>query len=74
MLRLLTAATTSVALLVLTALPALAAAGTKPTPGKNDFLIGSMEQLVPTAIVGIVLAILAFVLMPADDTVEEDHH
>lgn len=74
MLRLLTAATTSVAMLVLTALPALAAAGTKPTPGKNDFLIGSMPQLVPTAVVGIVIAILAFTLMPGNDKVEEDHH
>lgn len=74
LLRTLTAVATSLAFLVLTALPALAAAGTKPDPDKNPYLIGSMEELVPTAIVGAVLAVIVVLIAPKRGEAQDDHH
>ena len=74
LLRTLSTAATSLVLLVLTALPALAAAGTKPD-ADEQYLIGSLEQLVPTAVVGVVVAVIAWVLLPSrKDVAEDDHH
>lgn len=73
--RMLSTAATSLVLLVLTALPAFAASGTKPDPEKNPFLVGSMDQLVTTAIVGLVVAVIAWILLPsAGAAAEDDHH
>lgn len=75
LLRTLTTTATSLVLLVLTALPALAAsAGTKPDPEAHPYVIGSLEQLGTTAIVGIVVAIIAFAMLPKKSTVAEDEH
>lgn len=72
--RTLSTAATSLVLLVMTALPALAASGTKPDPDKDPFLIGSMDQLVTTAVVGIVVAVIAWILLPSRDAAAEDDH
>lgn len=72
--RTLSTAATSLVLLVLTALPAFAASGTKPDPDKNPFLVGSMEQLITTAIVGIVVAVIAWILLPSKGAATEDDH
>lgn len=76
LLRILATGTTTVVLLVMTALPALAASGTKTDPASNPYLIGSIGELLTTFIVGVVVSIIAWVLMPASDAagVEEDHH
>lgn len=76
LLRTLTTVAISVALLAMTALPALAASGTKPDPTKDEFLVGSLDQLVTTAIVGVAVAVVAWVLMPAkgEAATEDDHH
>jgi len=74
--RLTTLATTAL-LLVLGALPASAAAGTQPTPGTHDGVIGSMEGLALAAALGIVLGIVTFLLLPkgaADEDSHDDHH
>lgn len=67
---------TAVVVLVMTALPALAAsAGTKPTAEADPYLIGSLEQLGTTAIVGIVVATIVWVMMPArSETADDEHH
>lgn len=69
-----TAATTLV-LLVLTALPAFAASGTKPDPSKDPYLVGSMDQLVTTAIVAVVVAVIAWILLPSNKgaAAHDDH-
>ena len=75
MLRTLTTTATSLVLLVLTALPALAAAaGTKPDPEANPYVTGSLEELGTTAIVGIVVAIIAFAMLPKKGAATEDDH
>ena len=74
-LRTLTTTATTLVLMVMTALPALAAsAGTKPDAETNPYLIGTLEQLGTTAIVGIVVAIIAFAMLPKKSTVAEDEH
>lgn len=70
--RLSTLAATAV-LLVLTALPASAAAGTQPTPGVHDGVIGSMQGLGLAAALGIVLGIVTFLLLPEGAADEDDH-
>ena len=72
--RTLSTAATTMVLLVLTALPALAAAATKPDPDKNPFLVASMDQLVTTAIVGVVVAVIAWILLPSKGAATEDDH
>lgn len=74
MLRTLSTTASTLLLLVLTALPALAASGTKPDPDENPFLIGSLEQLIPTAIVGFVVALIAWSLLPSRSAAEDEHH
>lgn len=72
--RLALTSTTTLVLLVMAALPALAAeAATKPTPGENDYLIGSMPQLYTTMIVGLVLGALAFADRPKSATIDDEH-
>lgn len=66
---------TSLLLLALTALPALASeAATKPTPGEDDFLIGSMPQLWTAMIVGLVLGAIVFAVRPKGPSDDDDHH
>jgi hypothetical protein len=74
--RTLTTLTSSMLLLVLTALPALAAAGTKPDPDTYPYLIGSMGQLITTAIVGIAVGIVGYAQLPkaAPEDTADDHH
>ena len=74
--RILTTTATTLVLLVLGALPAFAAAaGTAPDPAEDPYLIGSLEQLVTTAIVGIVVAVIAWALLPPKPAgAEDDHH
>ena len=76
LLRTLTTAATTVLLLVMTALPALAASGTKPDPEKNPYLVGSLGELLTVFIVGVVVSIIAWVLMPSKGAaaVEDEHH
>lgn len=76
LLRTLVTTATSVVLLVMTALPALAAsAGTKPSADADPYLIGSLEQLGTAAIVGFVIAIIVWVMMPEERrTAEDEHH
>lgn len=75
MLRTLVTIATTVVLLVMTALPALAAsAGTKPTAEADPYLIGSLEQLGTTSIVGFVVAIIAWVMLPATRETAPDEH
>ncbi len=76
LLRALVTTATSVLLLVMTALPALAAsAGTKPTADGNPYLIGSLEQLGTASIVGLVIAIIVWVMMePEAETADDEHH
>lgn len=64
-------------LFVLNALPAHAAAGTQPTPGKHDGVIGTMEGLGLAAALGIVLGVVTFLLLPkgaAGEDSHDDHH
>lgn len=74
--RTLTTAATAVVLLVATALPAMAAAGTKPDPDENPWLVGSLGELLTTFVVGVVVAVIAWALMPSkgEAAVEDDHH
>lgn len=72
--RTLTTAATALVLLVATALPALAASGTKPDADANPYLIGSLGQLVTVFIVGVVVSIIAWVLMPSREAAVEDEH
>ena len=76
LLRTLSTTATALVLLVLTALPALAASGTKTDPDANPFLVGSLDQLVPAAIVGVIVAVLAWTLLPSrgEAAAEDDHH
>lgn len=76
MLRAFVTTAITVVVLAMTALPAFAAsAGTKPTADADPYLIGSLEQLGTTAIVGIVVAIIIWVMMPArSETAEDEHH
>ena len=76
LLRTLSTLAASVVLLVLTALPALAAAGTKPDPDADPYLIGGLAELLPTAIVGVVVAVIAWTLLPSrkDVAAEDEHH
>lgn len=61
-------------LLMATALPALAAAGTKPDPDENPWLVGSLEQLTATAIVGVLVGFLVMALRaPGPDETDEGH-
>lgn len=73
--RTLTTTTTTLVLLVLGALPAFAAAGTKPDAAKDPYLIGSLDQLVTTAVVGVVVAAIAWALLPPRPAdAADDHH
>lgn len=72
--RTFTTLTSSLLLLVMTALPALAAGGTKPDPDKYPYMVGSMDQLVTTAIVGIAIGLFAFALLPKAEKTADDHH
>lgn len=76
LLRALLSMTTAALLVVMTALPALAAsAGTKPTQDDNPYLIGSLEQLGTAAVVGIALTVLVWVMLPAQaETADDEHH
>ena len=75
LLRALVTMTTAALLVVMTALPALASAGTRPTQEDNPYLIGSLQELGTAAIVGIVVAIIVWVLMPAAaETADDEHH
>lgn len=66
--------TTSLLVLAATALPALAAdAATKPKPGENDFLIGSLPELATAAVFGLVLGTLVFVDRPKGAIIDDDH-
>ena len=67
--------TTTVLLLAMTALPALAAeAVTKPTPEENPYLIGSLGELGTTTVVGILVGALAFALRSKGPVEADDHH
>ncbi len=72
--RLATTLASSLMLLALTALPALAAAGTKPDPVKDEYLIGSLGELGLAAAVGVGIGILAFLLLGKGPKVEDDSH
>ena len=74
--RILSTVATSMVLLAVTALPALAASGTKPDAETNPYLVGSLGQLLTAFIVGVVVAIIAWVLMPSRSAagVEDEHH
>lgn len=76
LLRALVTMTTAALLVVMTALPALAAsAGTKPTQDTNPYLIGSLKELGTASIVGVVVAIIVWVMMPArTETADDEHH
>ena len=76
LLRTLSTVATSLVLLALTALPAFAAAGTRPDPAANPYLVGSLGQLLTAFVVGVVVAIIAWVLMPSRGAaaVEDEHH
>lgn len=74
LLRLLTTAATSLLLLALTAFPALAAAGTKPTAEDGPYVVGSLEQLITTTIVGILIGVIAYTMLPRKDAAAEDDH
>ena len=72
--RTLSTTTTVLVLLVLTALPALAASGTKPDPDADPYLVGSLQELVTAAVVGIVVALIAWTLLPKAAATQDDHH
>ncbi len=66
--------TTSLVVLAVMALPALAAdAATKPTPGENDYLIGSLPELATAAIFGLVLGTFAYIDRPKSAIIDDDH-
>ena len=72
----LTILATTAMLLVLSALPASAAAGTQPTPGVHDGVIGSLDGLGLAAALGIILGVVTFLLLPkgaADEDAHDDH-
>lgn len=67
--------TFSLLLLAMTALPALAAAaGTKPDPDENPFLVGSIDQLIATAIAGAVIGAYAFATRAPGPEEDDGHH
>ena len=66
--------TTSLLLLALAALPALAAEGTKPDPDVNPYLVGSLAELGTASLVGIAIGVMAFVMRPAGPATSDDHH
>lgn len=76
MFRTLTTAASSLVLLALTALPAMAASGTQPDAEADPYLVGSLGELLTTAIVGVVVAIIAWWLLPSTGAAaaEDEHH
>ncbi len=67
--------TSSLLLLAMTALPALAAdAATKPDAGENPFLIGSIDQLAATAVAAVALGVFAFMIRPEGPAESDEHH
>lgn len=68
------AVASSALMLLLTAVPAMAASGTTPTAGKHDGVIGSLGGLAMTAVVGIVVGIICYALLPAGPAPEHDDH
>lgn len=67
--------TTTLLLVAMTALPALAAsAGTKPDPDENQYLIGSLRELGVAAVLGAVIAVVAMALRPSGPAETDDHH
>lgn len=59
--------------LLLLALPALAADGTTPTPGKHDGVIGSSAGIAYAAAVGIIVGAIAFAFLPARALDTDEH-
>lgn len=76
LLRALVTMTTAALLVMVTALPALAAsAATKPTEDANPYLIGSLPELATASAVGIALAVLVWIMLPAQaETADDEHH
>lgn len=70
--RLATTLASSLMLLALTALPALAAAGTKPDPVADPYLIGSLGELGLAAAVGIGIGILGYILLGKAPKADDD--
>jgi hypothetical protein len=66
--------TFSLLLLAMTALPALAAAATRPDPDANPLLVGSIDQLIAAAVAGAAIGAYAFATRPAGPPEDEDQH
>ncbi len=72
--RLSTTLVTSLLLLAMSALPALAAAGTKPDPDQDPYLIGSLGELGLAAAVGVGIGILGYLLLGKAPASDNDKH